>query len=147
MPAQNTDKETWLGRGTYCVHSDGSHYSSPCMLAALWVKCLDSWHSETWVFTPHNFGLWVESRAHTQLPQSCLPALKPLQTRRMALGQTGNSRPVKRQEVIWLAWNFIKLWVELHGVKDSLSKKPPFIDQARLQTGEKAEQHPYVCGC
>lgn len=54
----------------------------------------------------------------------------------------------QRQEVIWLAWNFIKLWVELHGGRESLSKRPPFIDQARLQKGgKKEEQHPCVCGC
>lgn len=31
----------------------------------------------------------------------------------------GNSS--KRQEVIWLAWNFIKLWVELDGGTECLS--------------------------
>lgn len=117
------------------------------MLAALWVKCPDSRPSETWVFSPHNFGLWVASRAHTQLPQSCLHGFNSLQSHRMALGHT-ELQSSQRQEVIWLAWNFIKLWVELHGRRESLSKRPPFIDQARLQQrGGKKKQHPCVWGC
>lgn len=125
------------------------------MLAASCVKCPDSQPSETWVFSPHNFGLWVESRAHTQLPQSCLLGLNSPDMQNGS-GTHRELQASQRQEVIWLAWNFIKLWVELHGGRERLSKRPPFIDQGRLQRGEekekkkkrkKNEQHPCVWGC
>lgn len=109
------------------------------MLAASCVKCPDSQPSETWVFSPHNFGLWVESRAHTQLPQSCLLGLNSPDMQNGS-GTHRELQASQRQEVIWLAWNFIKLWVELHGGRERLSKRPPFIDQGRLQRGEEKEK-------
>lgn len=45
-------------------------------------------HSETWVFCPRNFGLWIQCRAHTQLPLNRLSTRNSLHTGRITLGQT-----------------------------------------------------------
>lgn len=54
----------------------------------------------------------------------------------------------QRQEVIWLAWNFIKLWVELHGGREGPQQKASIHWSGEIaERGKKEEQHPCVCGC
>lgn len=71
-------------RSTPIQRAHCGRWQNPLQTSNLWV----TQHSETWVFCPRNFGLWIQCRAHTQLPLDCLPTRNSLHTGEITLGQT-----------------------------------------------------------